>query len=73
MRGEIKELLFLAPSSMLVFSSWHVRSKKINTGRGGAQLFVGIWVQHGGCPNFINQKRKHSEIRMRIWVSQDRN
>ena len=32
---------------MLVFASWHVRSKKINTGREGAQLFVGIWVQHG--------------------------
>ena len=32
---------------MLVFVSWHVRSNKINTGREGAQLFVGIWVQHG--------------------------
>ena len=35
------------PPSMLVFASWHVRSKKINTGRAGAQLFVRIWVQHG--------------------------
>ena len=32
---------------MLVFASWHVRRSKINTGRERAQLFVGIWVQHG--------------------------
>ena len=32
---------------LTVFVSWHVRSKKINTGREGAQLFVRIWLQHG--------------------------
>ena len=36
-----------SPPPMPVFASWHFRRKKINTGRAGAQLFVGIWVQHG--------------------------
>ena len=42
-------VVVFSATSMLVFASWHVRSKKINTGREGAQLFVGIWVQHGVC------------------------
>ena len=36
---------------MLVFASWHHRRLKFNTGREGTQLFVGIWVLQGDCPN----------------------
>ena len=72
MRGEIKELLFLPPSSTLVISSWHVKQKNQHW-EGRSTTFCRNMGTARGCPNFINQKRKHSEIRMRIWVSQDRN
>ena len=39
-------LVFSAPS-MLVFCELACQKQKINTGREGAQLFLGIWVQHG--------------------------
>ena len=39
-------VVFSAPS-ILVFASWHVRSKKINAEKEEAHVFVGIWVRHG--------------------------
>ena len=41
--------------SMLVFASYNVRRKKFNTGREGAQLFVGIWVQHGVSQLYVTR------------------
>ena len=38
-------VIFSAPS-MLVYVSWHHRSKKYNTGRERAQRFVAIWFLH---------------------------
>ena len=38
-------VIFSTPS-MLIFASWHHSSIKVNTGKEGAQLFLGIWVLH---------------------------
>ena len=38
-------VIFSTPS-MLVFASWYHSSIKVNAGKEGAQLFLGIWVLH---------------------------
>ena len=37
------------------FASWHHTSKKINTGREGAQLFVGIVGTARGVPTYCDE------------------
>ena len=46
--------VFSAPS-MSVLAVWHHRSKKINTGREGAQLFVGIMCTARGVPAYCDE------------------
>ena len=42
-------------ASMSVLSGWHHRSKKINTEREGAQLFVGIMCTARGVPAYCDE------------------
>ena len=46
--------IFSAPSTS-VLASWHHRSKKINSGREGAQLFVGIMCTARGVPAYCDE------------------
>ena len=43
----VTTVVILSAPTILVFASGNHRSKKFNTGREEAQLFVGIWVLHG--------------------------
>ena len=56
--------IFSAPA-MSVFASWHHRSKMINTGREGAQLFVGIMCTARGVPTYLREKLVNHEPKAR--------